>query len=126
MKLSVHDISLKQFHIEHSRRIAQHYAHAREKHPHFCDWIGTKNDAAKTKITKHLEEMRLDLSAAAKCGQVDWAALLDCEMWEVFDALANGDKAHAVEELYDCAVICLRTIDMLEGRQKLGKPETNL
>lgn len=46
-------------------------------------------------------------------------------MWEVFEALVSGDKTHAVEELYDCVAVLLRTIDVLEGRQKLGKPETN-
>ena len=46
-------------------------------------------------------------------------------MWETLEALANGDKAHAVEELYDMIAVCLRTIDVLEGRQKLGKPKAN-
>lgn len=50
--------------------------------------------------------------------------MLICEMWEVYDALSRGDRKHAVEELYDCVAVCLRTIDVLEGRQALGKPET--
>jgi uncharacterized protein YabN with tetrapyrrole methylase and pyrophosphatase domain len=53
-----------------------------------------------------------------------WNEVLDCECWEVAEALANGDTAHAVEELYDCVAVLLRTIDVLEGRQKLGKPTT--
>lgn len=40
------------------------------------------------------------------------------------DAIANGNTAHAVEECYDAISVLLRTIDVLEGRQKLGKPET--
>lgn len=48
----------------HGGRIASHYLHAIEKHPYFCDWVGTKNDAVKAKITKRLEELRLTCSAA--------------------------------------------------------------
>ena len=39
------------------------------------------------------------------------------------DALANDDKTQAIEELYDCVAVCLRAIDVLEGRQTLGKTE---
>lgn len=38
-------------------------------------------------------------------------------------ALANGDKAQAVEELYDVIAVLLRTVYALEGRQKLGRPK---
>lgn len=55
--------------------------------------------------------------------RLGWNAILECKMLEVHEALANGDKAHAVEELYDCIAVLLRTIDVLEGRQKLGKPK---
>ena len=119
-----YDNSRTQFHMEHSSRIEQHYAHAIEKHPYFCDWVGTKNDAAKVKIARRLEELRMTLNDAIERHDLGWDNILDCEMWEVFEALANGDKAHAVEELYDMIAVCLRTIDVLEGRQKLGKPET--
>jgi len=44
-------------------------------------------------------------------------------VWEATEALANGDKAQAVEELYDCISVLLRTVDVLEGRQKLGRPK---
>lgn len=114
------------FERHHYDKVLTHYDHARVKHPYFCDWIGTKNDAAKAKITNRLEELRLTCSDAIERHDLGWDNILDCEMWEVFEALASGDKAHAVEELYDTIAVCLRTIDVLEGRQKLGKPETNL
>ena len=47
----------------------------------------------------------------------------ECEVREAYEALYNGDKSQAVEELYDCAAVLLRAIDVLEGRQALGKPE---
>lgn len=108
----------------HDDRVRAHYAHAIEKHPYFCDWIGTKNDEMKTKITKRLEELRMTCSAAIKRHDLGWDNLLDCEMWEVFEALASGDTAEAVKHLYEMIAKILRTIDVLEGRQKLGKPET--
>jgi hypothetical protein len=50
--------------------------------------------------------------------------VLDCEVWEAMEAFVNGNTAHAVDECYDAIAVLLRTIDVLEGRQKLGKPET--
>ena len=107
-------------------KIQEHYDHAREKHPYFCDWIGP--NAAKKCDVRRLETARTAtrtrIADAIERGNVGWDDLLDCEVWEVFDALIKGDKAQAVEELYDCIAIILRTIDVLEGRQKLDKPET--
>jgi hypothetical protein len=116
--------ALKELGLEaHGNQIASHYAHAREKHPYFCDWI--KPDAADCddvrRVTNGLAYTRKRVSDAIDCHNVGWDDLLDCEVWEVLDALINGDTTHAVEELYDCVAVLLRTIDVLEGRQKLGK-----
>ena len=108
----------------HDDRVRAHYTHAIEKHPYFCDWVAPKEtDADKLRIAGELEWCRNLLKAGIEHGTLGWDDILDCEMWEVFEALANGDEAHAVEELYDMVAVCLRTIDVLEGRQKLGKPE---
>lgn len=109
----------------HDDRVRAHYAHAREKHPYFCDWVGPKETDAdiKLKIARHLEWYRNRLKADIERGTLGWDDLLDCEMWEVFEALASGDKAKAVKHLYKMIAVCLRTIDVLEGRQKLGKQE---
>lgn len=120
MKLSVHDISLKQFHIEHSRRIAQHYAHAREKHPYFCDMITSRSE---TDADTDLKMCRQLLVVEKSLGEIEAVNLIDCELCEAMQAYAHGDVAQAVEELYDMIAVCLRTIDVLEGRQELRKPE---
>ena len=52
-----------------------------------------------------------------------WDTLLNCEVWEVHDALFRGDNAHAVEECYDAIAVLLRVVDVIEGRQALGKPQ---
>ena len=111
----------------HGGRIASHYAHAIEKHPYFCDKVGqsatNKRDVERIKV--HLGMSRQCIAESIEHHNLHGEDILDCQVWEVFDALAKGDKSHAVEELYDCVAVLLRTIDVLEGRQKLGKPETN-
>ena len=107
----------------HIDRAARHYRHAREKHPYFCDWIGP--DAAKKidveRVRACLAKCRARVVDAIERRNLGWDDLLDCEVWEVFDALIKGDKAQAVEECYDAIAVLLRTIDVLEGRQALGK-----
>ena len=114
------------FDSHHYDCICKHYAHAREKHPYFCDWIGPTNKSPcdVERVKKQLAISRRCIKRNMKLGRLGWDDILDCEVWEVFDALVRGDKVQAVKELYDCIAVCLRTIDVLEGRQKLGKPET--
>lgn len=114
---------------EHHGRIAEHYAHAIEKHPYFCDWVEPQDDTsekAKAKIETTLAVIRGIIKEGAEKHTLGWDDLLNYEVWEVFDALAKDDKAQAVEELYDCVAVCLRAIDVLEGRQRLGKPKEML
>ena len=110
----------------HVSNILKHYAHAKEKHPYFCDWAGPDASNAKDreKVDMCLGRARERLASATRCNKVGWDDILDCEVWEIFDALINGDTANAVEECYDAIAVLLRTIYVLEGRQKLGKPET--
>lgn len=109
----------------HAKRITDHYAHAREKHPYFCDKVGQSatNKRDEERIKVHLGMSRQCIAESIEHHNLHWEDILDCQVWEVFDALARGDKAHAIEYLYDMIAVCLRTIDVLEGRQKLGKPE---
>lgn len=102
----------------HVSNILKHYAHAKEKHPYFCDWPTIHP------LSIHLDRMRAHLSEQVSCGDVDSYAILECELAEAQDALNERDTAHAVEECYDAIAVLLRTIDVLKGRQKLGKPET--
>lgn len=110
----------------HSDRICKHYIHAKEKHPCFCDWIGPTNKSPcdVERVKKQLAISHRCIKRNMKLGRLGWDDILDCEVWEVFDALVRGDKVQAVEELYDCIAVCLRAIDVIEGSQKLGRPET--
>ena len=109
----------------HADPILKHYNHAREKHPYFCDDLlpELEREEMRRHIRRVLASIRKNLEGRARAGHVEWDNLLNCEVWEVLDAIANNDKAQAIEELYDCIAVCLRTIDVLEGRQKPGKPE---
>lgn len=103
-------------------KIAEHYCHAKRKHPYFADRLFIDdNDAEEAK--RDLESVRMLLDIERKQGKVYAETLANCEVAEVCDAIARGDKAAAVEECYDAIAVLLRTVDVLEGRQKLGKPK---
>lgn len=105
----------------HVSNILKHYAHAKEKHLYFCDIITCLSESG---ADMHLSIYRARLAAELKAGDVETGTLLTCEFYEAIQAYTHGDTAHAVEECYDAIAVLLRTIDVLEGRQKLGKPET--
>lgn len=117
----------------HVSNILKHYAHAKEKHPYFCDMIapvdldeerrkGTLADY-QASTSYSLATMRDNIACDAQNGRLTWELLLLCESLEISDAIANGDTAHAVEECYDAIAVLLRTVDVLKGWQELGKPE---
>ena len=119
---------------KHAPRALCHYTHAKEKHPYFCDAIapvdldeerrkGTLADYQEN-TSYSLATVRDNVACDAQNGRLTWEMLLLCETWEISEAIANGDTAHAVKECYDAIAVLLRTIDVLEGRQKLGKSET--
>lgn len=100
--------------------IERHYNRAKERHPYFCDII--KDDELPFDFAGwHLEECRKRLAHARAAGVVRWDELLDCEKYEAMVEINRGDTAAAVDECYDCIAVLLRTIDVLEGRQKLGR-----
>ena len=108
---------------QHNKRIRQHYAYARLKHPAFCNWILPRNTTkeVKDKIAYNLLRVRERLAEAEEKGVLGWDDILDCQMWKVFDALAKGNNDKAVETMYKMVAVILRTIDVVEGRQELTK-----
>lgn len=102
-------------------KIAEHYCHAKRKHPNFADRLFIDdNDAEEAK--RDLENVRMLLNIERKQGRVYAETLANCEVAEVCDAIARGDKAAAVDECYDAIAVLLRVVDVLEGRKELGKP----
>lgn len=107
-------------------RIWAHYAHAREKHPYFCDSLLPDyllRDNIRERIARNLSFARRRIKVGVHDHNLMWNGIADCEVWEATEAMFNGDNAAAVEKLYDAIAVLLRTIDVLEGRQELGKPK---
>ena len=103
-------------------KIAEHYCHARAKHPYFADLMFLdENDAEDAK--RYLGIVRTILNIERKNGELYAETLVNCEVAEICEAISRGDKAHAVEECYDAIAVLLRMVDVMEGRQKLGKPK---
>ncbi len=112
-------------------KIQQHYEHAKEKHPYFCDGLiasqlpnnSLDEDSDRALLNNFLRDIRNNNSNDASRGNVLWSNLLDEEKWEVLCAISDGNKAQAIEECYDSIAVLLRVIDVLKGRQPLGKPK---
>lgn len=107
-------------------KIREHYEHAKSKHPYFCDTLIPKSTSHEELVeeTKNLlEESRELLKSEIAESDVFCMDVLWCEIAEVASALAENDTAHAVEECYDAIAVLLRVVDVLEGRQALGRPE---
>ena len=103
-------------------KIAEHYCHARAKHPYFADLMFLyENDAEDAK--RYLGIVRTILSIERKKGELCAETLVCCEVAEICEAISRGDKAHAVDECYDAIAVLLRMVDVMEGRQKIGKPK---
>lgn len=103
---------------QHSDRINKHYAHAREKYPYFCDRLTCLSE---TGTDTHLELYRATLEMSRALGDVEAVDVIQCELYEALQAYTHGNAEHAVEKLYDCIAVLMRTIDVLEGRQGLGR-----
>ena len=99
-----------------------HYLHAKEKHPYFTDVLIGREETPEW-AAELLEIARRHIKMFSDCNCLRHSDLLKCEYAEAVAEIAKGDYASAIDELYDCVAVCLRTIDVLEGRQALGKPE---
>ena len=106
-------------------KIVAHYNHAREKHPYFCDKITKYNKDNIYHIGANIKNCKWQIKTLPHYGGGELSAypIVSCEWYELAEAYLNGDINAAIEEAYDCIAVLLRIIDVLEGRQKLGKPE---
>ena len=102
--------------------IERHYEHAIDEHPYFCDMV-TRDLWTVKGIQDNLKRIRQYIEQDIARHEVEAMSLLICEMREFEEAMTLKDTAAAVEELYDVIAVCLRIIDVLEGRQALGRPK---
>ena len=106
----------------HLERVLDHYRHAQTSHPYFADILAFYE--TKSCAESMLSEFREQLKREIADGECYAETVMLCELWEAFAAIAEDDKAAAVHELFDAVAVLLRMVDVLEGRQKLGKPKT--
>ena len=106
-------------------KIREHYDHAREKHPYFCDKLFVESGRSDFKVEakEKLYECRKTVDLLKTAGRISSEWLLECEFAEAKEAYANGDMSAAVEECYDAIAIILRVIDVIEAQKMLGKPD---
>lgn len=102
--------------------IRQRYRHSLSRRPAwFCDSVTAvrrREDAA-----YWLKLGRERVRDAAAVGSLTATRLIDLAALEMMEAAVRGDKAAAVGKCYDAIAVLLRTVDVLEGRQPLGKPK---
>jgi hypothetical protein len=106
-------------------KIKEHYEHAKQKHPHFCNSLlptDRSDEEINDEIDLHLRTARLITERMEEEGRLLPQMVLNCEVWEMNEAIANGNTAAAIEEAYDAIAVLLRVIDVLEGHQELGSP----
>lgn len=96
---------------KHMARIAAHYAHAKEKHPHFADEV--LSDETQGFAADLLSDARKMIACDAESGRVMAEGLLVCELAEVFEAYAAGRRADAIEECYDAVAVLLRMAETI-------------
>ena len=105
-------------------KIKEHYEHAKAKHPYFCNSLlpTDRSEEIEDEIDLHLRTARLIAERMEEEERLLPQMTLNCEVWEMNEAISNGDTAAAIEECYDAIAVLLRVIDVLEGRQELGNP----
>lgn len=111
-------------------KIKEHYEHAKKKHPYFCDGLlptdtdkGWSKGEVLQKIVLELRLARDRIEVGGRIGNCLWNEILNCEVWELTEAIYHKDTTSAIEECYDAIAVLLRVVDVLEGRQPLGDPK---
>lgn len=97
------------------KKIRAHYEHANKKHPLFCYGLtpvdlGESPDAVRAFVKKKLQQSRKDLEQLCKDKVTMFTDILDCEIWEINEALCERRYPDAIEECYDAIAVLLRTI----------------
>ena len=94
--------------------IRAHYAHAKAKHPHFCDRLDVRYRTLRD-AEEDLGEFRTLLCTYVEICDVPATVLLQCEVAELVVELAKGNNVRAREEALDCIAVLLRIVDELEA-----------
>lgn len=92
---------------------------AKRKHPHFIDDFCSLTSSDSDRILSLHRERLAQYIDWKSC---DFHTVLLCEVYEAMQAYAHGDLAHARQELAQCAAVCIRGMEYIEG--ELAKQHT--
>jgi len=91
---------------------------AKKKHPKFVDRFTHWN---KMETRDTLQRCRESLREHKVENSVEPMHVLQCELAETYDAYARGKFAHAVQELAQCAAVCIRAMEYIEKEMEEKK-----
>ena len=102
------------------------YAKTIKDSPYFCDSLLPKSEDPvdmKMDCDCAVNRSRRRRAKGEELGNLMWNEILDNEVWEATRHMAYGETNEAIDSLYDAMVTIMRTVDVLEGTQALGKPD---
>lgn len=93
--------------------ILQELSYAKTKHPEFVKTMTVWNAE---RISWRLKGMREHLNLPDTTCEKDFEDILHCEVLEFLEAYTHGDYCHAIQELAQCAAVCVRAMEKCEER----------
>ena len=94
------------------KSIGKAYDHACDKHPFFAH--KAMLDYRKEYTAAFLRHRREYLKYRINDRSVNGMDVLECEIAEALDSYANGEHAQCIHELYQCAAVIVRMVEMVE------------
>jgi len=101
------------------------YAKTISDSPYFCDQMlpTQPRDEIRIVAVKIRNAARHRVAKGIEDGNLMWNEILNENVWEATTHMAFGENTEAIDSLYDAMVTIMRTVDVLEGTQALGKPD---
>ena len=104
---------------KHLGQVWREWRHATNKYPHFCDAL--LDYVTQTRAAKTLDAFRECRALEKRAGFNPANSILQCEMWEAFDAIAVEDWAGAYSELAQTAAVCVRMMEVVNKKWEAMK-----
>jgi len=101
--------------MNHERKIQVHLEHAKRKHQHFADAL-TYEYVEPNTPARALSIFRDQIAAQIRDGKVYAKTILNCELAEVYEAIAAGRAEDAIEEIYDAVAVLLRMAEWVNEK----------
>lgn len=115
----------------HAPSCLYHYMESKKQHPCLCNgqmpWEVSdhKKEDVEKQIALRLAEAENRVATGNAYNELLWNELLDLYLWRSESALVNDDKSAAVKSLYKLVAVALREIDVIEGREKVCKGDSD-